>query len=262
MRPSSPYEKMPEHDLDQARFDQPAPDPRVPPRRYVICSTPRSGSWLLCRQLVNAGIGVPSEYFNVGHLYPLCERWGLDPLDTHAYLRALHARRTTPNGAWGAKVQWPHYVDRRAALKIGLFRDALAILLVREDIAAQAVSLHLSRITGIWDFTGRVATRPAQGVEWGDPDHIAACEREIVAETRAWRDLFAAQRIGTLVLRFEDLVVDQPGTIERVASELGIADHRHHPPEPRDSPFPPELESTRRAIVDRWRAARASTAGL
>src|SRR6201996_8890042 len=34
------------------------------PAKVFICSTPRSGSYLLCRYMINAGLGVPHEYFN------------------------------------------------------------------------------------------------------------------------------------------------------------------------------------------------------
>ncbi len=41
---------------------------RVPPRRsYLICSVQRSGSWLLCHALQDAGVlGEPAEYFHRG----------------------------------------------------------------------------------------------------------------------------------------------------------------------------------------------------
>ena len=34
------------------------------PLKIFICSTPRSGSYMLCRYMINAGLGVPHEYFN------------------------------------------------------------------------------------------------------------------------------------------------------------------------------------------------------
>ena len=34
------------------------------PIKILICSTPRSGSYMLCRYMINAGLGVPHEYFN------------------------------------------------------------------------------------------------------------------------------------------------------------------------------------------------------
>jgi len=254
------YEKMPEQALDDTRFDQPAPARRDASRAYAICTTPRSGSWLLCRQLVNAGLGVPSEYFNVTHSMPLCARWGLDPRDTRAYAVELRRRRTTANGVWGTKLLWTQYAERRSALKIVVMRECRHILLYRDDIASQAVSLHLSYLTGMWDFDGTIFTVPRTDLSFGDEAHLRECEQTIHAQNRAWHELFAAMHIAPLTVRYEDLVADQSGTVARIAEWLGLdAGEFHVPtPEPRETSFPPEIEARRRELVVAWRARGAS----
>src|SRR5438477_1047551 len=47
------------------------------PRKIFICSTPRSGSYMLCRLMINAGIGVPHEYFNPVIMRGIAPRFGL-----------------------------------------------------------------------------------------------------------------------------------------------------------------------------------------
>lgn len=256
------YEKTSELELDDARFDQPPLVPGKSLRPYVICTTPRSGSWLLCRQLLNARIGVPSEYFNIAHANALCARWNADPRDTRVYLKALKANRTTPNGAWGAKLLWWQYANRRAALRTELLGHSRLIFLIRDDIAAQAVSQHLSHLTGVWDFTGALASVPRTDITWGDLGHLAACEREIRDQNRWWRELFASRRHEPLTIRYEDLVSDQPGIVARIAQNLGIppSDFRIPPPEPREVSFPSEIESRRRELIGVWRKARESNA--
>lgn len=260
MHETGHYDKFAEIELDEPRFDQPEGGGPSPGRKFVICSTQRSGSWLLCRQLANARIGVPSEYFNEMHIVALCRRWRIDPSDTHAYYEALLRKRTTPNGAWGTKLQWPQFTARRNSLRKSLMRDAKLLYLVRDDIVPQTVSLHLSYITGIWGFDGRVYSVPQSEVRIGDPGHLAACERVIVAENGEWRRLFASHGTEPFVLRYEELTADQPGTVERVARWLGLGpeDYRIPPPEPRELPFPPELEKQRTALVARWREVVAS----
>lgn len=254
------YEKMPEQALDEARFDHPSPAHHDASRAYVICTTPRSGSWLLCRQLVNAGLGVPSEYLNVTHMLPLCERWRIDPRDTRAYLRELRRRRTTANGVWGTKLLWTQYAERRNALKILLMRECRPILLYRDDIASQTVSLHLSYLTGIWDFDGTVYTVPRTDLTLGDEAHLRECERAILDQNRAWREFFAAQRLAPLVVRYEDVVADQAGAVSRVAALLGLdpSAYRVPPPEARETSFTPEIEAKRRALVDALRQRSAA----
>src|SRR3954454_14110809 len=47
------------------------------PRKIFICSTPRSGSYMLCRFMINAGLGVPHEYFNPVIMREIAPRLGL-----------------------------------------------------------------------------------------------------------------------------------------------------------------------------------------
>lgn len=48
------------------------------PRKVFICSTPRSGSYLLCRFMINAGLGVPHEYFNPIVIRQMAPRLGFE----------------------------------------------------------------------------------------------------------------------------------------------------------------------------------------
>jgi LPS sulfotransferase NodH len=253
------YEKMPEQALDEARFDQPR-HARRPDRSYVICTTPRSGSWLLCRQLVNAGIGVPSEYFGIDRINALYARLGVDPRDTRAYLKALRERRTTANGVFGSKLLWPQFADRRSALKGELLRDAKIVYLNRRDLAPQIVSLHLSIVTGRWGFDDATSANRRSDIAIGDAAHLAECERLLAGQHRAWRELFAGQRLAVETMYYEDIVADQAGALKRVAALLGLApdEYRVPPPEARETSFTPEVEAERRRLVDMLRRRNAA----
>ena len=255
------YEKMSESALDDARFDQPRGAGPRPGRAYVICTTPRSGSWLLCRQLVNAGIGVPSEYLGIDHINALYPRLAVDPRDTRAYLKALRERRTTPNGVFGTKLLWPQFADRRAALKVELLRDTRLVYLNRRDLAPQVVSLHLSIVTGRWDFTDRVAPNRRGDIAIGDPSHLAVCEDLLAQQHRAWGELFEGQRLRVEAMFYEDIVADQAGAVERVATLVGLApsEYRIPPTEARETSFSPEIEERRRALIAQWRDTRGTS---
>ena len=109
-----------------------------PPKiSYLICTTPRSGSTLLCELLADTGIaGRPDEYFqqlrSTG--LPMRPRDYLDgvapeivPAEAHdgeseqhnlydpyrffdfdEYVGWVKARATTPNGVFAAKIMWPY----------------------------------------------------------------------------------------------------------------------------------------------------------
>ena len=105
---------------------------------YLICTTPRSGSTLLCEALTNTGIaGQPEEFFQIRKETGTTRRpleyfegtdtteiatilgksTGLDhPLmnpapgeDYADYLARIVQQRTTPNGVFGAKVMWGYF---------------------------------------------------------------------------------------------------------------------------------------------------------
>jgi LPS sulfotransferase NodH len=256
---STAYAMVSEFALDGAPFDQAPLDPGRERRSYVICTTPRSGSWMLCRQLYNAGLGVPSEYFNELHLVPLCKRWGVDPRDTRAYLAALRMHRTTSNGAWGAKLMWTQFAARRSALKIALFGGALPILLVRDDRTAQAISMLTAWITGVWELDAAPTTPPRRDLDW-DPVNVASLEQAFARDNAHWDAFFASRRVAPLVVHYEAFVADQPGTVTRIARALGYADGDYvlPPPEPRPNVLPDAIEARRRELLERVRRERAA----
>jgi len=257
---SGGYYKVPEAELNTAAFDLPPPDPAHTPRKYVICSTQRSGSFLLCRQLVNAGIGVPHEYFNRLHIGELCRRWGIDRSDAGAYIRTLLARRTTPNGVWGTKLQWDQHLNTRPHLDAAILGDARFIFLYRSDLCAQAVSLHMSMVTGRWGFDDTESTRYSD-ITLGDMDHVAYCLRKIEHENHAWRAFMVERGVVPLAICYEDLTEKQGSFVEGIASYLGLgpADYRVPPPEGRENHQSPELSEIRRQLLQTCREMLGST---
>jgi len=147
------------HDeLDRSEWDRPR-RADAPARRLVICSTPRSGSYLLCRQMINAGLGLPTEYFRERTVGRLRARWGLAPGDDDAYVDELEARRTTDNGVFAAKIQGHQLAAHPRVRERLLERADVLVLLYRRDLLAQAVSWR-SRSR---PATGRSTRRPAPG---------------------------------------------------------------------------------------------------
>ena len=86
--------------------------------KIIICSTPRTGSYLLCRAMIHAGIGIPHEYFNALNAGIIGPRYGLgaitsgdleiDGAKRRAYITALLEHRTV-NGVFAAKIQRGQY---------------------------------------------------------------------------------------------------------------------------------------------------------
>jgi trehalose 2-sulfotransferase len=240
-------------------------------RSYVVCSTPRSGSGLLCRGLAGIGpLGVPLEYFNALTREPLSERWqcgsGLQP-----YLDALHARRVTHDGLFGVKVHWDqmslvraeagagtndHYLfETPDALLDRLFPAPLFIRIVRMDLDRQAVSYWKALNSTVWSSH---LDEPAGAADAETPysfEGIDRCRRLIESGEHCWERLIRARGGGALLVTYEELAQDFVHTMERVVNYIspGLA---FSVPAPRTR----QLSDARSAeLLERFRSERASS---
>jgi LPS sulfotransferase NodH len=221
------YEKvaLSESALNGTEFDQP---PSEPSRRLIICTTPRSGSYLLARQLIRAGIGIPHEYFNPVNAAVLVPRvlGGVyaDDLDTCSYVRWLEENRTTHNGVFAAKVPWEQMEAHPQLIAAWLAQPGtVCLFLYRKQLLSQAVSLRASWHSGVWDVGEKLSTRPSRNVpglsERRETDHLAY---RLLSWNAMWRLLFEANGIEATELAYEDFVVDQSKTIADIAARLGV----------------------------------------
>ncbi len=220
------------------------------PKKILICSTPRSGSYFLCRQMINAGLGVPHEYFNPIVMQQMAPRLGLDndiqgliwwPRDwldrlllrrrgapqaelsfLRKYLKFLLARRCQ-SGIFAAKV---HYRDFRRTLNnpIGdeLLKDTLFVQIYREDILKQAVSEHFGQLTGRWGVDNSVTTPPAANPNFFDPAAVDRALNDLADQDRGWRVFFARRGVVPLSISYERLCLDPTAFLEVIARRLNF----------------------------------------
>ena len=135
--------------------------------------------------MINAGIGIPHEYFRSATLARLPGRYGVEASDVDAYVAELEARRTTDNGVFASKLQWLQLSDRPALRERLLMRADLVVFLYRRDVVAQAVSWQVSLATGWWSFDTTPGPR-GPGVTLERTDQTLALLDELVAQNRAW----------------------------------------------------------------------------
>jgi trehalose 2-sulfotransferase len=216
--------------LSDAAFDRPPEPVRT---KLVLCSTGRTGSFLLCRALVHHGIGVPHEYCNAVHARTLGPRWGIEALRDgealasdaaarRAYFAALQERRTA-NGIFAVKLHWwqvERYLDNAEGL--ALLQDAHFIHLQREDVLAQAVSLYVAQLTGRWS-RGAPAAPPPPAAQFFDAAQLGARLRAIAEGDAAWRLFFGRNGIVPLALTYEAMLGDLAGTVRRIIARFGLA---------------------------------------
>jgi LPS sulfotransferase NodH len=246
------------HDeLDDAAWDRPRGG--SPRRRVMICSTPRSGSYLLCRQMINAGLGLPTEYLRPRTMTALSARFGAG--DEAGYADALEAHRTTANGVFAAKLQWVQFLVHPAARERWLERADLNVFLYRDDLLAQAVSWQVSLATGLWSFDAKRGQHAAD-VTLDAEGYALGLVAELERQNLGWRDLLAQVGRRVLSIRYEDYVGRQGAALRAIADALGLADDDWSmpPPEADERHWPADVEAARARLLARAREAAPASA--
>jgi LPS sulfotransferase NodH len=138
---------------------------------YVICTSPRSGSTLLCDLLSKTGIaGRPASYFHLPSVSEWINNYNLTPEASeperkvlHAIVRAVIVEGSLDTGMFGLRLQrhnFDYFTQKLAILHPGLSSDTqrfhkafgrTAFLhLSRQDKLEQAVSYVKAEQTGLW----------------------------------------------------------------------------------------------------------------
>lgn len=232
----------------------PAPSEGQSPRlSVVICTVPRSGSWLFCDGLLRSGVaGRPQEYFRpdwlhrfqeVGSLqfqnrfhqrdpWPPAPRPGLSPgrRDIHRFLAEVTAIGTTDNGVFSMKCHWFQAEDLLSRLRRSgrygsdprlhdVFPAIRYVRLTREDKSRQAISWYRAMNSNVWWLTGRDMDTPPPRY---DPQRITRLRSRLEDLERRW-DAYLARCPGAPIrISYETLAGDYQGTMRRVLQELGL----------------------------------------
>jgi LPS sulfotransferase NodH len=205
---------------------------------YLICATPRTGSYLLCDLLTATGVaGKPTEYLLAGYRKYWSAQWGTSTY--REYHENILSTGTTVNGVFGTKVHGAQLLEflRQATGKARVrHEDRPAVIEAwfphpryiwsrRRDPVAQSVSWTKARQTNIWWDTDEP---PAPPLGVPEPDSVRFDYESIERSMHAliewdgvWRTYFDATGISPHTVWYEDLVSDYQGTIEGVLDALG-----------------------------------------
>jgi len=228
---------------------------------YIIASTQRSGTHLLCSILRSTGIaGSPEEFFMSKPGETWEERW-------NAPSRAGHIARvlqdnTGANGVFGAVVMWS-YFERMlqmlqevrkynrfsgAELLAELFNRPKYIWMRRRNRVEQAVSWAMACQTGVWAQKGGVTSQPCATPNFDFKVIDEWCNR-IAAHEASWANYFRENQIEPVVLYYEDIVASHRTAAERVLEFLAL-------PLPHRMEIPtPAVEKQANEISAQWAAS-------
>ena len=220
--------------------------PARPFDAYLICTSPRSGSTLLCSLLRATGIaGEPDSWFHGAGVADWAHELGLapEPGEGEAALlrRVFEAALAAGRGGtdmFGLRLQqgslayfmrklaelYPGAEGDRARLEAAFGRTAF-IYLKREDKVAQAVSLVKAEQSGLWHMApdGSELERLAPPAEpFYDREAIAAAVAEFEAGERAWEAWFAREGVAPMRLDYDALAGDPGAVLAGVLDRLGL----------------------------------------
>lgn len=206
---------------------------------YIMCTSPRSGSTLLCKLLENSGrAGVPASYF---HRASVAE-WatGVDLSATTPLPAVIDAIKNHGRGSgslFGLRLQrhsfsffqqqlevlQPNHTTDAARLEAE-FGKVAYIHLTRTDKLEQAVSVVRAQQSGLWHKApdGREIERLApHNAPFFDPVEIEAKRAEFVAADAAWLSWFNSQKISPLAITYSSLAASPRGVLSLLLEALG-----------------------------------------
>ncbi|MGZ9808847.1 Stf0 family sulfotransferase [Pseudoroseicyclus sp. H15] len=211
---------------------------------YIIFTTPRSGSTLLCRCLGATGVaGAPDSHFHEPSLAGWLEDYGLSPSAfpdqlsaSRAVVAAARARGKGETEVFGMRIQREsfafllaqmHALAPQADGDMAAIEAALGglvpIYLKRLGKLDQAISYIRAEQTGLWhqapDGSEVERLSPLREPVY-DSAAIAERLRTALAEEAAWEEWFMKAGVSPLRLTYEALAADPEGEVARILAAL------------------------------------------
>lgn len=213
---------------------------------YVICTSPRSGSTLLCNLLTSTGAaGNPASWFHKPAIADWLSAFNLTPdasLPERDVLEIIFnsaiAKGTRDSKLFGLRLQrhsFDFFIQQLAILCPGpandsdLFHQAFGrtafIYLKRHNKVEQAVSYVKAEQTGLWhmasDGSELERLSPPQTPAF-NCDSIRRCIEKMNAWDAGWENWLETQSIQTLRVNYETLAIQPRETLKTVLGYLGI----------------------------------------
>ena len=203
------------------------------PISYLICTTPRSGSTLLCEALSNTGLaGHPDEFFGPMHVARWTRQW--QTTSRQQYLQKVREQGSGPNGVWGAKIMRLYWQDflgflgrdpastglSESAFLNNLFPNLKYIFLIRRHKVRQAVS-WLKFIQGAAWYWEQDEPQQLDNLTF-QPEEIDRFLLQTTLHESAWLEFFARAGVQPFLVVYEDFVARYEETALDILDFLGV----------------------------------------
>jgi LPS sulfotransferase NodH len=203
--------------------------------KYVICSTPRSGSHFLGHLMYGTrALGYPLEYVSPTNIGEWIRK--ADEHEESDVIRYIMSRRTSPNGCFGLKAHYSHLENLYTVIGLQtLINEYKFVFLRRKNLLSQAVSLAFSEQTGSW-----ISGMPEQMAPLYDYELINNKLIRISRDNARWERFLYGPRLPTYEIFYEDVLADPGESIRRIMTFLGTEEAYVE----NDETFVPKPEST------------------
>jgi LPS sulfotransferase NodH len=209
---------------------------------YMLCTSPRSGSTLLCGLLNQSGVaGRPASYFRPESIPEYAKGWGVR-LEENSwdkkYIKAVLKESANESRYGGLRIMWSNFPAFKTRLKElypmvdndrALLLDSLGVnkyvYLYRNNKLAQAVSLVIAKQTGLWhlnsDGSDREKDESKSQLKYSY-DEISEELQMLKDEALGWEVWFQTNRIQPLMLEYEDLAANPKGALEEILTFIDV----------------------------------------
>lgn len=248
-------------------------------RSYIICTSPRSGSTLLCRLLSEVGnAGLPDSHFHEPSLEKWLGYYGFrkDEFSTQkdALKAIFHSAYELGKGVgqvFGLRLQrhsfnffieqlnilYPSISDDKLLIEAA-FGRTLFIHLTRENKLDQAISFVKAEQTGLWHKApdGTELERLSEPKELVYDAAAIAAQLELSEQMEAeWEAWFAKEQIKPLRITYDELSAAPYATLVRVLQTLGLA---HEPKVEVTPPVARLADATNKQWAERFKSEMES----
>ncbi|MCB1501723.1 MAG: hypothetical protein KDK07_18375 [Bauldia sp.] len=189
-----------------------------PLRKYIICSSQRSGSKLYCQLLKMTGVlGAPSEFLVLSKVEARAAEAGENDL-ARIVLGRL-AEKASPSGIAGVKLHFHEFSALTGRVPLESFGGFdVWVYIDRRDRAAQAVSLATA-----WQTNQFSSRKEATGEAAYSFELISKAVDRLDEDKIGWRRYFDAHDIRPHGVIYEDVMDEPERSVSIVLDAFGVA---------------------------------------
>ncbi|MYM63691.1 Stf0 family sulfotransferase [Pseudomaricurvus sp. HS19] len=208
--------KIPESDFIDVRYD--TGNVNELKGIFVLLSTPRSGSTMICDLLYKSGFCLSHEYFQPYDYLPLlARRWDCikdGVLDKSHFIEQLARHRTLESGWLGINLHG-HHLPLFSKLKNHLPRaESVYVRVRRRNVIAQAVSYEIASQSGRWSSEFKSESAPVYSFQ-----NIKNKLQRLEYQNLLTDSFLSSENLDVIELIYEDFVQDPASALRRVLPE-------------------------------------------